>query len=443
VSSGTPLTPGPAGVGKPQVRALNCPKCGAALTLRLFDNAVTIVCSSCHSILDAKDPNLKILQEFEVAAGEDKPLIPLGSRGKLHGTACEVIGFERRTIRVDGIRYDWHEYLLFNPYQGFRYLTEYSGHWNDISVCKGIPSLGSSGSSMSYLGDDYKHFQTAEATTGFVLGEFPWQVRVGEKATVTDYVKPPRVLSSERYRNEVTWSLGEYMDGRDVWKAFDLPGDPPEAIGVYENQPSPMSAAGSGIWALSALFLIILLAMLPASTMFMSNEPVFSANYHFDTSAPKGESSFVTDIFKLEGRNSNVELQTKTNVYNKWIYLNYALINADTGEAWDFGREVSYYTGYDDGYWSEGSASDSVVVPSVPSGNYYLRVEPESDPGKGTIVYSVSLRRDVPVLSFFGWAFFALAFPALIIGLRAFSFERQRWSESDHPPISFNTGSDS
>jgi len=35
----------------------------------------------------------------------------------------EVIGFQVRTIRVQGIDYSWGEYLLFNPYEGFRYLT--------------------------------------------------------------------------------------------------------------------------------------------------------------------------------------------------------------------------------------------------------------------------------------------------------------------------------
>ena len=74
---------GPTPPGKPQARALNCPGCGAALTLRSFNNAVTIVCESCHSILDAKDPNLQILQRFKVATDEVRPLIPLGTRGQL------------------------------------------------------------------------------------------------------------------------------------------------------------------------------------------------------------------------------------------------------------------------------------------------------------------------------------------------------------------------
>ena len=84
---------------RPQVRALNCPHCGAALTLRSFNNAVTVVCQSCHSILDAKDPNLQILQQFK-ASVDEKPLIPLGSRGKIRGTDYEVIGFQRCTIHV-------------------------------------------------------------------------------------------------------------------------------------------------------------------------------------------------------------------------------------------------------------------------------------------------------------------------------------------------------
>src|SRR5437773_2186556 len=141
MSMGTPPVPGPP---KPQARALNCPKCGAATTL-----------------------------------------IPLGTRGKLRGMDYEVIGFQRRDIEVEEIIYYWHEYLLFNPYKGFRYLSEYNGHWNDISICKQLPTVerglsSSPGSAANYLGESYKHFQTAEANSDFVFGEFPWQVRVGE-----------------------------------------------------------------------------------------------------------------------------------------------------------------------------------------------------------------------------------------------------------------------
>ena len=67
----------------------------------------------------------------------------------------------------------------------FRYLSEYQGHWNDISVCKVEPTVTHQlVDRANYLGESYRHFQTAEATTGFVLGEFPWQVRVGDPVLV-------------------------------------------------------------------------------------------------------------------------------------------------------------------------------------------------------------------------------------------------------------------
>src|SRR5580658_9859157 len=92
-----PQPPGaPAAPAKPQVKALNCPQCGGAITLRSFQQAVTVVCENCHSILDAKDPTLKILQQFNEIIKPVPPLIPLGSRGKLRGTDYEVIGFQRR-----------------------------------------------------------------------------------------------------------------------------------------------------------------------------------------------------------------------------------------------------------------------------------------------------------------------------------------------------------
>jgi hypothetical protein len=99
------------------------------------------------------------------------------------------------------------------------------------------------------------------------------------------------------------------------------------------------------------------------------------------------------------------------------------------------GREVSFYSGYDsDGYWSEGSRNDVAVVPSVPAGHYYLRIEPEGDATHPPIQYSVTVKRDVPGLMFYGLGLLALLLPAVGMGWRTMSFERERWSESDHPP---------
>jgi len=421
---------GPTPAGPPQVRSLNCPSCGATLTVRSFSHAVTIVCDSCHSILDAQDPRLQVLQKFE-AATRDAPLIPLGARGAIRGTQFEVIGFQRRTIQVDGTPYSWHEYVLFNPFKGFRYLTEYDGHWNDVSTLRALPDLSPGASTLTYLGDTYRHFQTANASTSYVLGEFPWQVRVGETVEVSDYVAPPRVISSEKTGKEVTWSMGEYIVGSDLWKAFRLPGQAPVPIGVYENQPSPLSANVKMVWSLAAVFLMALTVLLIAFYSIAQDRQVFSQSYEFNTNV-KSEASFVTDGFELNGHTSNVELSTTANVNNNWIYLNYALINQDTGHAYDFGREVSYYHGYDsDGSWSEGSTHDTVTIPRVPPGHYYLRVEPESDFYHGKIYYTITLKRDVPQITFFGLGVLALLVPAGLITWRSMNFEHLRWAESD------------
>lgn len=424
-------TSGPTSPHSVQSRALNCPSCGAPLSVRSFEQAVTVVCGSCNSIIDAKDPGLKILQQFKAATDEDKPLVPLGSRGTLRGTKYEVIGFQRRTIRVEDVPYSWHEYLLFNPFKGFRYLTEYSGHWNDVSTLKGLPEV--LGSKVKYLGQTYRHFQTANAATTFVLGEFPWQVRVDERAEVSDYVAPPRALSCERTKDEVTWSLGEYINGKDVWKAFSLAGEPPPRIGVYENQPSPLNASTKAIWRSFCILAAGVLAVFIFFAVSAENRQLFSANYRFDPSgSPQRENSFVTPVFDVDGRTSDIEITTKAAVSNTWIYLNYALISDDTGQAYDFGREVSFYSGRDsDGPWTEGADHDTAAVPAVPPGRYYLRIEPESQRGFKPINYTITVKRDVPQLGIFGLALVALLVPAVAVTWRTINFEHRRWAESD------------
>ena len=152
----------------------------------------------------------------------------------------------------------------------------------------------------------------------------------------------------------------------------------------------------------------------------------------------------MTPAFELKGRTTNVEVSTKTDLSNNWTYFNYALINEETRQGYDFGREVSYYNGRDsDGSWAEGSVGDTAAIPGIPSGRYYLRVEPEMAPNSRSVDYEIRVRRDVPRASWFWFVAIMLLIPPAWTTFRRLTFEGQRWRESDYAPaISSSSGDD-
>jgi len=428
-------------MSSPAIAGLNCPSCGSAIELRAGPVTQTVVCGACHAVLDAKDPNLRVLQKMEQRVAV-QPIIPLGTRGKLKGDEYEAIGFQVRSITVDDVDYAWREYVLWSPYKGFRYLTEYDGHWNDVVIAKSTPEEKTSGQQpiIEYLGQRFRHFQSAAATTRFILGEFPWQVRVGDKANLRDFVAPPHMLSQESTPEETTWALGTYVAPQRIWEGFHLPGKPPAPRGVYANQPDPNAGSWKGIARLFAALAALTLVVLVLRVVTAQRREVFSARYSFSPAAGAAveagsdTSAFVTAVFDVGGRTSNVEVRIDTDLSNNWVYFNLALINDQTGTAYDFGREVSYYYGRDsDGSWSEGSRSDVSYLPTVPSGRYYLRVQPEGDAQyRGFVSYTLRLRRDVPRPSFYLIALLIVAVPPVLAAARSWSFESARWKESDY-----------
>ncbi|MBL8176932.1 MAG: DUF4178 domain-containing protein [Bryobacterales bacterium] len=391
-------------------------------------------------MLDTTTPSLQVIQKFQ-AKERYQPYIPLGTRGKLRGDLYEVIGFQVRELVVDAVAYQWREYLLFNPYKGFRYLTEYNGHWNDVTVLRTQPDVNTMGMrpTAKHLGETYQHFQHYDARTVYVMGEFPWRVRVGEMARCDDFIHPPRLLSREASENETNWSVGEYTTGEEIWKSFQLKGSPPPAIGVFANQPSPGAGSVAQAWSRFIVWTFILLFIQVVwATALHSKRTVFQQRYSFSQgTTPGGENSFVTDVFELKGRPSTLNVQVATDLSNEWAFFQLALINADSGAAYDFSRQVSYYSGRDsDGSWSEGSARDSVTLPHVAPGHYYLRVEPEMDTAPATaprsVRYEIKVVHDVTTWVYFFIGFLLLLVPPIWTTLRSGSFEMKRWAESDY-----------
>ena len=418
----------------PKIESFRCSGCGAPLTVRGFGQTETIACESCGAIVDLTDENLRV-----ISAAHSKltiePLIPLGARGTLLGEKLQVIGYMRRAVVVDGVPYEWGEYLLFNPYKGFRWLNEYNGHWTYIRTLIERPDVGTG--EPRYLERGFRHFQSARAKVTYVVGEFFWRVSVGETAMVEDYVAPPYLLSRETTDKEVVWSLGQYLERSVLEEAFGK--QLPRTVGIAPCQPRPYRETTSRIVRTWLGLCVAAVVLQLFASVAARKELVYKQT--FDYHPLDVEKSFVTDVFELRGRASNVQVKTHADVSNAWIYLNMALIDESTGHAYDFGREISFYSGRDsDGAWNEGSRDDSAVIAAVPSGRYYLRIEPEAE--ATPVVYTIEVRRDVPQWVYVPLALLALGLAPAFLGWMAYDFERKRWAESDHPMIGTSNDDD-
>ncbi len=426
-----PLDPAPP---RPRAVSLSCPSCGAGIELHAQGWAVSVVCASCGSVLDATDKNLRILQRHQEAV-RINPRLPLGTRGTWRGATWELIGFQVVTITVEGTDYSWTEYVAFNPYRGFLYLSEYKGHWNIIEKLRRRPRVDEGGNRPVALldGQTFRHFQTARAYTTMALGEFPWELRVGDSVIARDFIAPPYLLSAESTDDETTWSLGTYTPADVIAKMFPTGQALLQPIGVFANQPNPHVANASKVFSRFGVFLLLLIAMLVGNTLMARDEVAFEQRYTF-THGTEDSAAFVTPVFALEGRPSNVVVEVRSELDNDWVYYDFSLIEESTGATREFSEQVSYYRGRDsDGNWSEGSRNGSSRLASVPPGRYFLRVAPEGgEPLKPPVAYTIRVRRDVPSFGFYAIALVALVLPAVMFWAPKVSFETQRWAESDY-----------
>jgi len=417
-----------------KARVFNCPSCGSALSVS-HEKIETVGCGSCGALLDASNDTVALLGR--ASAQIEQPRLPLGSKGTLRGEAVEIIGYMRRYMEEEGVKYPWDEYVCLAPDNALRWLTHYNGHWN---VARSTPRAVRPAGDARFDNTTFKHFQSYQAHVSYVLGEFPWRVKIDETVEVQDYVAPPRMLSRETSDKEETWTVSEYIVADEVAAAFALKDKLPAPVGVYANQPNPLEDRHRTVcrrfWQFSGAATVIYLILLllgPGGT-------VHKQNLNF---APADDETKLTNEFKISGSAPRVEIASDASITNNWLGLNMTLVNKDTGQAWQNARELSRYEGVDDGEsWSEGSRSDDFVLQDLPPGTYVLAIDHDMDPRSPPISTKITVARTGARWSSLLVLVALLSLFPIWTRWRIRKFEVQRWDESDHPMVTASSSSD-
>lgn len=200
--------------------SIRCNNCGGDLPARVDPGALHVVCPYCKAISDHATHAVVARQDV----AHMTPKIPLGSRGNFSGVEWTVIGYLERSTSIEGERFRWSEYLLYNPGGGYRWVIEDEGVWR---MATPVPSGSVDTSRMPqcvlYNSREYLMRNQGIAVVDRVLGEFYWRVTVGEQVQTRDFVWGRFVLSCEETATERNWTLGEPITPTALFHALGLP----------------------------------------------------------------------------------------------------------------------------------------------------------------------------------------------------------------------------
>lgn len=430
--------------GQVGVSNFNCPSCGAPHSVEGGIRSKVLVCEYCCSAVDISDSeHLQVIWQEQTMREKVQQgvSLPLGTVGTIDEIEYKIIGFVKKSVTYEGVNYPWTEYLLYERYNGYRWLVESDGHYNLMETLPGLPKRGGQAvgrpnqQPIEYQGETYKHFQTSTAVVDAVAGEFYWRVKLGESATNFDYVAPPLMLSMEASQTGFIWSLGRYMTHDEVRKIFGIQKALKMAVGVAPNQPNPYIQDAKVVWktfwaCTIASIVLMMTGILPGTgkTIYTSGNQQYVANRKFVDQ--------VSPPINIDGH-GNVSFEFNGRVSNRWMFFDTKLVNTKTNKEYKVGRTV-------ENYYGKGLRKRQVRVSGIPAGEYKLHwhiksgtktaLEDGADPKKKEekVNYSITLRRGVGV---WGWWFMMMIalFPMpLLITARRASFETKRWYNSDH-----------
>lgn len=416
-----------------EIKAIDrtCSKCSSVIKTYLHTAAYSVICTNCGTIYRAYAEKLIDTGKSTSASIENVEIL-IGSTGKLFGTTYQVIAIAQR--KENNTSYSWLEYTLYNPLKGLAFLSVYDGHWVFLTETDTLPEVLTR--SVNYENVSYALYSSYTSVLQAAQGEFMYAIEPKEKTKVKEFIIPSEMVSEESSDDTCMYLKGTYVPSGEIKSAFKL-NTIAKPVGVGVIQPFLSKFNERTLVNVCFLFVLFWLALQVFFYYDADELLVFNDGYTIDDVNNKKE--IYTKAFDIPEGVKNLELKINTNIDNSWMYAGMTLVNESTGDLYDLDLEAEYYRGYSEGeHWTEGKSWMSKVISRIPGGKYYLIIYPEKPISYGNVTFTVSLKRDVYVISN-GLILLALlaVFPAFYF-YRRNSFERKRWSNSDYSPYEYD-----
>lgn len=418
-------------------KTFTCTKCNQSIVVTTFPYAQSCACHNCGTRYSLKGG------AFKASGTTNKldtgPDMTLGGRGAIKGIEYELIGY---TLKEENTRYhsQWKEYVLYNPKEGYAFLSEYEGHWIYARE-KGEAPVLPKGHVRSFVYNDepFQLFNSYSYSIVNARGEFPYDLFDYEGTDVKEFISPPEMWIREYSKKEgIEWFLGEHIPASEVKSAYTFPAGLPYKTGIGAVEPRffispPKLAIVTGV-------AILFLALLHVFIGFTKKEQeLFRDNYFFPDSS--NTVSRVTRPFHLDKWRSNLQLTIHAPVENSWFELEATLVNAKTGTEYSVNKGVEFYKGYSDGeYWTEGSTREDAFLTQIPEGDYYLQIQGIRD---GTSYnrlsnFELDVSYDVTNDRNLWFAILFLIVWPVVQYIRTNNIEKKRWYNSAFSPFSYD-----
>jgi len=267
---------GPRTARKVKTSQLQCPNCGGEVPKLHDGRSERLGCPYCGAISDIPTRTVVAQQEKLL----QMPDIPIGNTGIFESISYTCLAYLRRSTKSEGELYQWEEYLLFNPSEGYRWLVkdpETGWSWttfvNPADIDRSIlPDRIRLANQMYVLRN------SSLARVDYVLGEIYWKCSIGETVSVMDFACGNEVISREQDTEEVNYSHSRIVSWPKIAAAFELPISGPGGTGIPAGGAVSRVAGGCVTIAVIVVLIVILvvvLAVVASSSGGGSTGPVF------------------------------------------------------------------------------------------------------------------------------------------------------------------------